>query len=411
MPRPAAGRSLRTARLSVASTFFVHAAVSGSLAPRIPAIKADLGLSNGGLGLAMTGFALGLFAGTRVAAWLIRRLGSRGVVRAGLPILSAALLGPALARDLVELTPSLLVLGGASGLLDVALNTQAVVVERAYRRPIMSSLHGMWSVGLLVASALASTAAALHIRVLVHFGLAALVLVAAGAVAPRALRPAAEEQPSHASTEPQLLPPVWSGALLALAAIGFSAFLGEGAAADWSSVYVRDRIGAREGVAAAAFATFALGMVAARFTVDRLAARFGPVAVVRTGGSVAALGLALALLIPDPRTALAGFALLGLGLAPVVPLTFSAAGNLGGAPAAAALGWVVTLGYVGSVLGPAVIGYIAQAVGLRAGLVLPAALCAVIAALASFAGSAAGGAPPYRRYESREVTTASASRA
>jgi MFS family permease len=131
--------------------------------------------------------------------------------------------------------------------------------------------------------------------------------------------------------------------------------------------------------------------VLARFCADRLSARVGPVAVVRVGGVLAALGLALGLSVAEVPAALVGFALLGLGLAPIVPTVFSAAGNLAGG--ARALGWVVTMSYVGSVLGPAAIGFLAHTVGLRAGLAIPAALALVAAVLAPFARTAAGPEP------------------
>lgn len=132
-------------------------------------------------------------------------------------------------------------------------------------------------------------------------------------------------------------------------------------------------------------------MVLARFCADQLSARIGPIAIVRAGGLLAGLGLALGLSVAEIPAALVGFALLGLGLAPIVPTVFSAAGSLGSG--ARALGWVVTMGYVGSVLGPAAIGFVAHTVGLRAGLVIPAALAVVAALLAPFARTAAGAEP------------------
>jgi MFS family permease len=269
----------------------VHAAVAGSLAPRIPAIKADLDLSDGALGAALTGFAGGLFAGTRIAAWLIERFGSRRVIRAGLPVLAASLVGPGLTSDLAGLTASLVVLGLALGLLDVAMNAQAVAVERGYGRPIMSGLHGMWSVGVLVASAVASAVAAAGVGVRPHLAVAAGVLVAVSAVAPLGLlqsEPAQQPRGSAGERRRATLPL----AVVALGAIGFCAFLGEGAAADWSGVYLQQDAGAGPGLAAFAFTAFAIGMVASRFSADRLSARAGPVMVVRVGGLVAGLGLA-----------------------------------------------------------------------------------------------------------------------
>ncbi len=381
------GGPVRRARAGVAAVFLVHAAVSGSLAPRIPAIKAELGLSDGALGGALTGFAAGLFAGTRIAAWLIERFGSRRAVRAGLPLLAASLVGPGLAGDLAGLTVSLVALGLFAGLLDVAMNDQAVMVERGYGRPIMSGLHGAWSAGVLAASAVASGVAAAGVGVRANLAVACGLLVAASLVAPLWLLSGGDSAPVRARRPRRATLPL---AVLALGAIGFCSFLGEGAAADWSGVYLREGTGAGPGLSAFAFTAFAIGMVVSRFTADRLSARAGPVAVVRAGGVLAGLGLALGLLVVNTPAVLAGFTLLGFGLAPIVPIAFSAAGNLGSGPRA--LGWVVTMSYVGSVLGPAAIGLIAHTVGLRTGLAIPAALALAAAALAPFARTAAGAA-------------------
>jgi MFS family permease len=378
---------LRSARLSVAGVFLVHAAVAGTLAPRIPAIKAHLDLTDGALGAALTGFAAGLFAGTRAAAWLVDRFGSRRVVRAGLPLLAASLVGPGLASSLAGLTASLVVLGLAAGLLDVAMNAQAVEVERGYARPIMAGLHGMWSLGVLAASVVAAGIAAAGVGVLAGFAAAAVVLVPVAVVVPLGLLPGSAPAARPAAPEPARRGslPI---AILALGAIGFCSFLGEGAAADWSGVYARDTVGAGSGLAAFAFTAFAVGMVASRFSADRLTGITGPVAVVRAGGLLASAGLTVGLAVLAWPATFVAFALLGLGLAPLVPIAFSAAGNLGSG--ARALGWVVTMSYVGSVLGPAAIGFVAHTVGLRAGLVIPAALAFAAALLAPYARTAAG---------------------
>jgi MFS family permease len=179
--------------------------------------------------------------------------------------------------------------------------------------------------------------------------------------------------------------------VIALGVIGFCSFLGEGAAADWSGVYLHEDAGSSAGLAAFAFTAFAVGMVASRFCADRLSARFGPVSVVRIGGVLAGVSLILGLAIVEVPAVLVAFALLGLGLAPIVPVVFSAAGNVGSG--ARALGWVVTMSYVGSVLGPAAIGAVAHGIGLRWGLVIPAALALLAAALAGYARTAAGPEP------------------
>jgi len=186
---------LRRARVSVGSVFAIHAAVFGSWAPRIPAIKHHVGVDDGGLGIALTGMAIGLFAGTRAAGRIVDRFGSRGAIRVAAVGLCALLVAPALANDLPTLTGALLVLGATGGFLDVAMNAQAVAVERGYGRPIMSSLHGLWSVGLLAGSGGAAIAAAAGASPRLHFAIVAVVLAVASLLLLRDLLPAeAEEQ-------------------------------------------------------------------------------------------------------------------------------------------------------------------------------------------------------------------------
>jgi MFS family permease len=373
-------------RASIVAAFAVHATVSGSLGPRLPAIKAQAGLSDAALGSALVGFAAGLFVGTRLASWPIRRFGSRATLRIGIPVFAASLIGPALAHDLASLTLALVVMSLAAGLLDVAMNANAVVVERSAGTPIMSGIHGVWSAGLLVASIVAAGSAALGMGPLQQFGVVAAVLVPLSVPLLRGLIGDREDAPTEALVRSRRRVP-WTS-VLPLGAIGFCSFLGEGAMHDWSALYLREPLGTSQAVAALGFTGFALGMTVSRFLADRWSTRFGPVALVRAGGLVAAVALAVGLLVPQPAVAIAGFTVLGAGLAPVVPTVFSAAGNLGHGSGATALGWVVTISYLGGILGPGLIGFISGSLGLRAALSLPVVLASVIVALAGRVGTA-----------------------
>lgn len=383
--------TLRNARLSIGSTFAIHAFVSGSWAPRIPAIKAHLQLDSGELGIALTGLAVGLILGTRIAGRPVDQLGTRLPIRAGLVVLCGALVGPAVASNLAALTGAFIFLGLAAGFLDVAMNANAVAVERGYRRPIMSGLHGVWSVGLLAGSAIGTGAAVLGASVLEHFAAVAAALALLTVAATRGLLASTSEdsaRPDIARTSRRKS--VWSAPVLLLGLIAFGSFAGEGSAADWSAVYMHQTIGTRTGLAGVAFVAFSLGMIASRFASDSLCARFGPTLVVRGGGLLAAGGLALALVAPQPPTAVAGYLLFGLGLAPIVPITFSAAGNVDRTRAGVVLGSVVTIGYAGSVIGPVIIGFTADALSLRIALIFPALLALSTAALAFAVVTAAG---------------------
>lgn len=260
------------------------------------------------------------------------------------------------------------------------MNANAVVVERGAGRPIMSGIHGVWSAGLLAASLAAAGAAALDMSPLRQFAIVAAVLAPASFPLLLGLTGDRKEEPAEPVPQPRRTVQ-WKG-VLPLGVIGFCSFLGEGAMHDWSAVYLREPLEAGQAVAALGFAGFALGMTVSRFLADGWSIRFGPVAIVRAGGLVAAGGLAFGLLLPVPAVAIAAFTVFGAALAPVVPTVFSAAGNLGVGSGAASLGWVVTISYLGGTLGPALIGFTSRLTGLRAALLVPVALVLTIAALA-----------------------------
>src|SRR5215217_1305652 len=369
----------RSPRVAVSAAFLIHATVSGTWAPRLPAIKESLELSDGELGTALVGLAIGLLAGTRLAGAPVDRFGSRPVMRAGFPLMAATLVLPGVANGLLALFLSLLVLGFASGVLDVAMNAQGIEVERYLGRPILSGLHGLWSVGLGIGAGLAALAAVIAADPLEHFAVMAAVLAVASLVFLRGLLPARTVHPD----EPE--PPAgvrWTPGLLMLGVIAFCSFVGEGSASDWSAVYMTEELSASPALGAVGFAAFAVTMATARFVVDSLRARLGNVMLVRGGSLIAAGGLGLALLVHEPAAAIGGFALLGLGLAPVVPIAFSAAGELDPRATGRLVGRVATLGYVGSVAGPIMIGWLAEATSLRTALGLVVILALVIAASA-----------------------------
>ncbi len=367
----------RRARVAVSAAFLIHSTVSGTWAPRLPAIKESLALSDGELGTALVGLAVGLLIGTRLAGAPVDRFGSRPVMRVGFPLLAATLLLPGLADSLVALLLSLFVLGLASGALDVAMNAQGIEVERRVGRPILSGLHGLWSIGLGIGAGVAAVAAAIDADPLEHFAVVAALLAVASLVFLRALLAARTPEPGEREEEPVTVR--WSLALVLLGVIAFCSFVGEGAASDWSAVYMTQELGSSEALGAVAFAAFAVTMAIARFAADPLRGRLGNVVLARGGSLIAGVGLGVALLVHEPAAAIAGFALLGLGLAPVVPIAFSAAGDLDPRATGRLVGRVATLGYVGSVAGPIMIGWLAEATSLRTALGLVVVLALAIA--------------------------------
>ena len=224
---------------------------------------------------------------------------------------------------------------------------------------------------------MAALAAAIDADPLEHFAVVAALLAVASLVFLRGLLAGPPRQPGEPEEEHVTVR--WTLALVLLGVIAFCSFVGEGAASDWSAVYMTQELGSSEALGALAFAAFAVTMAIARFAADPLRARLGNVVLVRGGSLIAAAGLGLGLLVHEPAAAIAGFALLGLGLAPVVPIAFSAAGDLDPRATGRLVGRVATLGYVGSVAGPIMIGWLAEATSLRTALGLVVVLALVIA--------------------------------
>jgi predicted MFS family arabinose efflux permease len=287
-PRPphVPERETRRALAAVGGAFAAHAIQAGSLGPWIPTLTDRAGIGAGGLGLALTALAAGLLVGTRLAAPAIRRAGSRRVVRVAVPVLAAIFAVVPAASSLPQLSAVFLGLGIASGVVDVAMNDAAVLVEGRARRRVMSAIHGTWSVATLVGAALATLALVLDVPVGISFASVALLV---GAVTLPLLRwlpapggpPVAHPVGSSAAGDDAPR----NGVVLALCAIAAAAFMAEGTALEWSAVYLRDDLGATAGAAGAGVVAFTAGMAASRFVGDRLATRFGASGVVRAGAS------------------------------------------------------------------------------------------------------------------------------
>jgi MFS family permease len=372
---------VRTARWAVAAMFLVNGALLANWVARIPAVQQRLGLSAGALGIALLGMAIGALAAFPVTGLLIAHYGSRRVTTGAALVYCAAVPLPGLAPSLPLLMVALIALGAGNGAMDVAMNAQGVAVEARYGRPIMSSFHGLWSVGGFAGALVGGVAAGAGIAPFPHLLGAAVVLVIAALIASRWLLPVAADAHSGA---PAFARP--TRALLGLGVVAFCSALGEGAMADWSAVYLHTSLATSAAFAAAGYAGFSLAMTAGRLSGDRLTHRFGPVVLVRAGGLLAAVGLGVALVVGRAGPAVAGFALVGAGLSLVAPLVYSRAGRTPGVSAAAALAAVATMGYTGFLLGPPIIGAVAQALSLRDALGIIVLLGLAIAALARNVG-------------------------
>ncbi|MCP9993443.1 MFS transporter [Streptomyces albogriseolus] len=368
---------VRRARYAVAAVFAVHGAVTGSFATRVPWVQDHAGVSAGQLGLALAFPALGASLAMPLAGGISHRFGARNALRGLLTLWTLALVLPALAPNLLTLCLALFVYGATAGMSDVAMNALGVEVENRLDRSIMSGLHGMWSVGAVVGSAAGTLAAHLGSDARLHHALAAAVLTVVGFAACAwvlDLQPAEDEEPPPRFA----LPP--RSALL-IGAIGFCAVFAEGASLDWSAVYLRDQLETSAGLAAACTTGFTLTMAVARIAGDRVVDRYGAVRTVRASGVVALLGGLLIVFARHPAVAMTGFALMGLGIAVVVPLCFAAAGRSGSNPSLAIAG-VATITYTSGLIAPSAIGMLAQATSLMVSFMLVTLLTCGIAGFA-----------------------------
>jgi MFS family permease len=374
---------VRRARYAVAAVFAVHGAVTGSFATRVPWIQDHAGVSAGQLGLALAFPALGASLAMPLAGSVSHRFGARTALRGLLALWTLALVLPSLAPNLLTLCLALFVYGATAGMSDVAMNALGVEIENRLDKSIMSSLHGMWSAGALIGSAAGTLAAHLGSDARLHHVLAAAVLTVAGLVACTwvlDLQPAEDEDPP-----PRFALPPRSAVLIG--AVGFCAVFAEGASLDWSAVYLRDELETSAGLAAACTTGFTLTMAVARLAGDKVVDRFGAVRTVRVSGVLASLGGLLVVAGGHPAVAMTGFALMGLGIAVVVPLCFAAAGRAGSNPSLAIAG-VATITYTSGLVAPSAIGGLAQATSLVVsfGLVTVLACCLVVFAKVLRAG-------------------------
>jgi MFS family permease len=376
---------MRQARVAVSTLFFVNGAIFAGWVTRVPDVRDRVGADAGTLGLALLAVAVGSMLSMPAVGAACERRDSRAVARVAAVACCASGSLPAFAQDAVQLALALLVVGAAFGALDVAMNVQAITLERAYRRPIMSSFHGWFSVGGLAGALGGGLVAGLGVDARAHLAGGAVVAAGCVAVASRHLWPS----PAHARR--RVAPQRRSRAtpmLLVCGAIAFCAALSEGAMADWSALYMTDVLGAGAGVAPLAYAAFAGAMAVGRLGGEPVIAALGSAGTLQLGCGAMALALGAGLAVEDPGIAIGAFAIAGLGVACVFPVVLSTAGGVEEGRSGPAVALVSTIGYSGFLTGPPLIGAIADHTTLSWGLGVVVVLSAVAAALAGALRSA-----------------------
>lgn len=387
--RPDATRLSSPTRIAITVVFVVHGLLFASWTAHIPHVKHALGLNDGTLGFALAGAPVGSIAAMAMAPMLLRSFGSRRIVQVALCGYCAA--GPlvGIIGSLPALFGALVLWGAFQGTLDVAMNTQAIAIERRSGQPLMSGLHGGWSIGAFTGAGIGALAVGGGVALTPQLlALGSVALLVAGLLSTWLLpdhRPDAEAETSTPERESGDGRTRWSVGMLALAAIAFATMLCEGASANWSSVYLAGPLGATGAVPGLGYAGFALAMVTVRLAGNRLLGRFSPERLLPALALVATVGFTTALLIGHPVAAILGFACLGLGLASVIPAVFSAAGRLPGMHPGTAVAAVSAVGWAGFVIGPPIIGHVAALTSLPTALALLPVLTGLVAAGSWFA--------------------------
>jgi MFS family permease len=365
-------------RIAVKIAFFLNGFIYANWVSRLPRIQELYGADNGTIGIVLLSLSLGAVIAMPFTGWFIIKHGSRRITLFAL-ILYCALV------PLIPFMPGLavliilyLVMGIITGMLDVAINAQAVMVEKEYQKPIMTSFHALFSIGMALGAWCGALFADLKVGLPTHL---AIVVAASLVAAFWASRNLIYDTPDKNVVSEGPLFRVPSGALVAVGVIAFCCMMGEGAMADWTVNYMENVVNASAAIAPIALSSFATAMTVGRIFGDKARASWGDSKLISVGGVTATVGLAIALLFPFTYSAIMGFFFVGLGLSTIVPITYSIAGNTKDLPSGVGLGMVTTVGYAGFLFGPPIIGFIADMSSLRFGLALVGLLLLVMTIL------------------------------
>ena len=369
-------QGVRAARRATYAMFLADGLGFGMWAGHIPAFKQKFQLSDSSLSIVLLAVAVGAILSMPLAGQVVRRFGSRFCIAVSVASFGLCLVSIALAPSLILFVVAALLFGAAKGGVDVGINAQAVVVEKCYGRPIMSSFQALWSVGGLAGGFLTSAALGLGSMPITNLlGVGSLILLLDLLFYSHLLRDASSRM--SGGWNRFHLP---GKSLFYVALLTFIALFSEGVLQDWAAVYMRQVVAVPIAVAAVGYAGYSTAMASGRFIGDRVVAVLGARFMMRLGGALIAVGLLAALLVPRPISAIAGFVVAGLGISNLVPILFGAAGRdpvLGPGPGIAA---VTTIGYFGFLIGPATIGQMSTFFGLPVALSLVAVFGLIIAA-------------------------------
>ncbi|WP_374949395.1 MFS transporter [Mucilaginibacter sp.] len=365
-----------TLRVAVGTLFFMAGLCFASWASRIATIQQELNLSDAALGGVLFATPVGLMCSLPFSGWVITKIGSRKLLIASSVVYACCLVTLGLSQSVFQLVVCLTLFGFSSNAVNISVNTQAVAAEELYQRPILASFHGIWSLAGFTGAGIGTFMIGKNIIPAQHFIIIFIIIVIAVAISSNYLK-----NDKVASSGPVFVLP--DNSLIKLGIIAFCSMICEGAMFDWSVIYFKKVVLAQAGWMGAGYTAFMLTMATGRFIADWFAHRFGLKRTLQISGLLTATGLLTAVAFPYIYTAMLGFLLVGFGVSSVVPLVYSAAGKSKTMSAGVALAAVSTIGFMGFLIGPPVIGFIAGLASLRASFTLIAAMGICVSVVAT----------------------------
>ncbi len=369
---------MRLNRLAVNAAFFINGFILGNWQGRLPRIQEIYDADQGTISLILLAEALGAVVAMPFTGWLIMRNGSRSITLLSAFLYSAIIIFIPFMGSIQALFGLYIFMGVVTGVFDVAMNSQAVMVEQQYARPIMTSFHAFFSVGMALGGGSAAIFSWLEFGIVTHLSTVTGIAVIIALLTSRYL---IHDKPTEKPSSDHPLFRLPNAALIGIGIITLCCMLGEGAMANWSVNYMENIAHATEGLAPVAIASFATAMMLGRIFGDRVRAAIGDKKLIVLGGVVATMGILVTLIFPFPYSSITGFFFVGLGLSTIVPIAYSIAGNAKGLPHGVGLAMVTTVGYSGFLFGPPIIGFLADWQSLRFSLAVVAGLFVIMTIL------------------------------
>lgn len=376
--------AIKRAHLGVTLSFLCLGFSAGNYVARIPDIKRELDLSNSALGICLLMMSVGVLVALGPVGKFAAQYGSSRTLKIATAALIIIQPAVGLATSLVTLSAALFIFGMTVASQDVSMNTHGVTLEQKSGLRYMSRFHAFWSVGGLVGSIFGGLFAQAEIRVFIHLIVVSAVIAVVTLIGSRLLLPGDADK--HIYTEEQKEKKKRPPLILIMGLLGMAASVGEGSSGDWGGVLARETFGASHFVSTIPFIAFSFTMVVGRFFGDQLATKFGPNRILKVGGFIGGIGLATGLLVGGTGGVIFGWFLYGAALSAVIPLLFSAAGSMankrfaGSISPAEAVAMISGISYFGFIVGPPLMGFVADLITLRWAMLIPAALAIVISA-------------------------------